>query len=467
MKVYLRILFLMIGDYISFMGIFVLVAYLYQLYGGEYELITYLKMWPFGLLFLLINEVSRLYHGTMFYPGASLGPAEELRRMFYSVTSVFCGLLLFLFISKDTVAYSRLVFVISWPLCVLTTIIYRWGLRSIFKRYDFGNVRAIIMGAGTAGVKTAKLLAKNKHLGITPVAFLDDSPRLQNSEIEGLPVVGELNELGTSAKKLNVDYIIVCLPVTIIMEKIKEHCGGFKHIMIIPADSMFSAVWVYAYDIGGILGLEIRCNLMLKSLLLFKQFVDYSLTILIALMTIPLMLFCATVIKLTSRGAIIYKAHRLGVNGKVFSVYKFRTMKLGTKQHFEQYLEDNPGAKEEWQKTFKLKKDPRITWFGNILRRTSLDELPQLFNVLRGEMSLIGPRPIVESEKKYYGDKYEMVSSVRPGITGLWQVSGRSGLGYEERVELDCYYLMNWNIWLDIFILLKTVKEVLFCKGAY
>jgi lipopolysaccharide/colanic/teichoic acid biosynthesis glycosyltransferase len=114
-----------------------------------------------------------------------------------------------------------------------------------------------------------------------------------------------------------------------------------------------------------------------------------------------------------------------------------------------------------------LKKDPRVTWFGKLLRRTSLDELPQLFNVFRGEMSLIGPRPIVESEKEYYGDKYEMIASVKPGITGLWQVSGRSELDYEERVELDCYYLMNWNIWLDIFILLKTVKEVLFCKGAY
>lgn len=467
MKVYLRIFFLMLGDYISFMGTFMLVAYLYQLWGGDYELTTYLKLWPFGLLFLLINEVSRLYHGTMFYPGASLGPAEELRRIFYSVTSVFCGLLLFLFISKDTEAYSRAVFVISWPLCVLTVIVCRWMLRGIFKRYDFGNVRAIIMGAGTAGIKTARLLNKNKYLGITPVAFLDDKPKLQNSEVENLPVAGELDKLEATAKKLNVDYIITCLPVTLVMKKIKEHCGGFKHIMIIPADSMFSTVWVYAYDIGGILGLEIRCNLMLKSLLRLKRLFDYSLTLLITLITIPLMLFCATMIKLTSKGAIIYKAHRLGRRGKVFSVYKFRTMRENTELHFEQYLEDNPEAKKEWAETFKLKKDPRVTWFGNLLRRTSLDELPQLFNVLQGKMSLIGPRPIVESEKKYYGDKYEMVSSVRPGITGLWQVSGRSELDYEERVELDYYYLMNWNIWLDIFILLKTVKEVLFCKGAY
>jgi len=467
MKVYFRIFFLMLGDYLSFMGIFMLIAYLYKLCGGEYELITYLKMWPFGLLFILINEIARLYHGTMLYPGASLGPAEELRRIFYSVTSVFCGLLLFLFISKETEAYSRMVFIISWPLCILTAIVCRWSLRSIFKRYDFGNIRAIIMGAGNTGIRTARLLNKNKYIGITPVAFVDDNKELHDSIIEELPVKGSLDKLEENAKMLKVNYIIACLPITIVMDKLKEYSSNFKHIMIIPDGSMFSAVWVYAYDIGGILGLEIRCNLMLKSLLLIKQTMDYSLALLVTIVAMPVMFFCALIIKLSSKGAILYKAQRLGVNGKIFFVYKFRTMKVDADKYLEQYLEDNPREKKEWQETFKLKKDPRITWFGNLLRRTSLDELPQLLNVLKGEMSLIGPRPIVEAEKKYYGDKYEMVSTVKPGITGLWQVSGRSKLNYEERVELDCYYLMNWNVWLDLFILLKTVKEVLFCKGAY
>ena len=467
MKVYLRIICLMLGDYISFTGIFILTAYLYKLCGGDYELIIYLKLWPFGLLFIFINEVTRLYHGTMLYPGIALGPAEELRRIFYSVTSVFCGLLLFLFISKHTAAYSRSVFVITWPLCILATVICRWGLRSVFKHHNFGNVRAVIIGAGKIGAKTARLLNKSKYLGITPVAFFDDDPSLKDCIIQDVPVIGALNKLSQGTKNLNVEYIIACLPVTVVMDKIKEHCAGFKHILIIPSSSMFSSGWVYAYDIGGILGLELRCNLMLKPLLRLKQFIDYSLALLITVLTMPLMIFCAILIKFTSKGPVIYKAHRIGKSGEFFSIYKFRTMKTGSEKHFEQYLEDNPEAKKEWQETYKLKNDPRITWFGNLLRRTSLDELPQLLNILRGEMSLIGPRPIVESEKKCYGDKYKMVSSVKPGITGLWQVSGRSELNYEERVELDCYYLMNWNIWLDIFILLKTVKEVLFCRGAY
>jgi Undecaprenyl-phosphate galactose phosphotransferase WbaP len=457
----------MLGDYFSFFGTFILITCIYHFFGGNYELIKYLKLWPFGLLFLLINEVSRLYHGTMFFPGAALGPAEELRRIFYSCTSVFCGLLLFLFLSRNTVEYSRGVFIVSWPLCILTTIICRWTLRSLCQRYNFGNVRAVIMGAGKAGEKVARLLNKSKHLGIKPVAFLDDNPDLNGTVLENIPVVGPLKQLKSEVARLDANYVIVCLPVKIVMQKIKKHCDGIKHVMIIPTDSAFSSVWVYAYDISGILGLEIRCNLMLKPLLLLKQALDYFLAVLIAIIALPVMFFCALIIKLTSRGPIIYKARRLGLHGKPFDVYKFRTMKNVTDKDFEAYLENTPEAKKEWEKNFKLKKDPRVTWFGNILRRTSLDELPQLFNVLRGNMSLIGPRPIVDSEKEYYADKYAMIASVRPGITGLWQVSGRSELDYDERVEHDCYYLMNWNIWLDLFILLKTVKEVLFCKGAY
>ena len=467
MKVYLRILFLMMGDFLAFFGAFILIAWGYHLYGGEYDLVTYLKMWPFGILFIFINEVAKLYHGTMFYPGAAFGPAEEVKRIFYAVTSVLFGILLFLFISKATVSCSRFVFVISWPVMFVSVIITRWILRSIFKRYNFGSVSAIILGAGETGHKASKNLLKNKFLGISPVAFLDDNTALHNKLINNVPVLGNISQLDSTATKMNVDYIIICLPLDVISKVMKEHCSGFKHVMIIPSANMFSTLWVYAYDVGGILGLELRCNLLLKWPLFMKKASDFVLSVITFVLVSPVMLFCAVMIKLMSKGPVIYKAKRLGLNGEPFEVYKFRTMKAGADKKLEEYLENNPVAKKEWQENFKLKKDPRVTWFGMLLRRTSLDELPQLFNVLKGDMSLIGPRPIVEAELQQYADKYKMVSSIKPGITGLWQVSGRSELDYEDRVELDCYYLMNWNIWLDIFILLKTVKEVLFCQGAY
>ena len=467
MKVYLRILYLMIGDYVSFFGIFMFTAYCCLSFMDNYEIGIYLRLWPAGIVLIFINEIARLYHGTLFYPGVSLGPAEELRRIFYSVTSVFFALFIFLFLAKNTAEYSKAVLVISWPLCILGAVITRWILRVLFKKHNYGNIHAIILGAGKTGTKVAKVLNKNKYLGIAPVIFLDDNDSLHGKKLENIPVKGSIDRIKDLSKKYGAEYVIICLPMKMIQSVIREYGNSFKHILIIPDEKIFSALWVYAYDINGILGLEVRSNLLLKPLLYLKTFLDYFFTLVLSFLCMPVMLLCAILIKLTSKGPVIYKAHRLGVGGKVFGVYKFRTMKINSEKHFEEYLEDNPDAKKEWESSYKLRKDPRITWVGRFLRVTSLDELPQLWNVLRGEMSLIGPRPIVEQEKKYYADKYELIASVRPGITGLWQVSGRSDLDYHERVELDCYYLMNWNIWLDIFILLKTIKEVLFCKGAF
>ena len=180
----------------------------------------------------------------------------------------------------------------------------------------------------------------------------------------------------------------------------------------------------------------------------------------------PLFLVLAVLVKCSSRGPIIYRARRLGVNGKPIEVWKFRTMYEDADQRLNSLLAENPELKKEWNDNFKLKKDPRITPLGKILRKTSLDELPQFVNVLRGEMAVIGPRPIVEEEIAYYGDNYEIFARVKPGITGIWQVSGRSETTYERRVELDMYYINNWSIWLDYFIFLKTIKEVLICHGA-
>ncbi len=136
-------------------------------------------------------------------------------------------------------------------------------------------------------------------------------------------------------------------------------------------------------------------------------------------------------------------------------------------KRLQEILDSDEQIKAEWNKTFKIKNDPRVTFIGKVLRKTSLDELPQFLNILKGEMALIGPRPIVEAEIKYFGKYYKQISIVKPGITGLWQVSGRNDTSYDERVMMNVYYIMNWSIWLDIYILLKTVKEVLFCKGAY
>ncbi|TAL25370.1 MAG: undecaprenyl-phosphate galactose phosphotransferase WbaP, partial [Nitrospirae bacterium] len=172
-------------------------------------------------------------------------------------------------------------------------------------------------------------------------------------------------------------------------------------------------------------------------------------------------------IRLDSKGPVIFLQDRVGKKGKNFKCYKFRTMYKDAGKRLQELLESNEEARMEWEKFWKLKDDPRVTRIGRFLRKTSLDELPQLFNVFKGDMSLVGPRPVTQDEiDKYYKDAAELCFSVTPGITGLWQVSGRSNTSYEYRIALDSWYVRNWNLWLDIIILFKTIKVVVRGDGA-
>ena len=202
--------------------------------------------------------------------------------------------------------------------------------------------------------------------------------------------------------------------------------------------------------------------------LLFKRGFDiiFSLFGLAALS--PLFLIVAILVKLTSNGKVIYGQERIGRRGVLFTCYKFRTMRRDAESHLKHLFENYPEALEEWTKTRKLKNDPRITPLGKYLRRSSLDELPQLWNVLKGDLSLVGPRPVVKSElETYYKAKSEKILSIRPGITGLWQISGRNNLKYEERVRLDEAYIDGRSFLLDLQILFKTLPAVFNGDGAY
>lgn len=199
-----------------------------------------------------------------------------------------------------------------------------------------------------------------------------------------------------------------------------------------------------------------------------KGIFDFTLTLIGTICICPILFYVSYRIKKEDHGPIFFAHERIGKNGKPFLCYKFRSMIINSQDMLEKYLADNPDAKEEWERNFKLKDDPRVTPIGKVLRRTSLDELPQIFNVLRGEMSLVGPRPVVEEElDKYYGEKAKLYCTVKPGITGLWQVSGRSDTTYDERVAMDVEYIKNRTLWGDIVILWKTIGVVLMKKGAY
>lgn len=199
-----------------------------------------------------------------------------------------------------------------------------------------------------------------------------------------------------------------------------------------------------------------------------KYTFDWIATFIGTILISPLLIYIAYRIKKEDPGPVFFAHTRIGKDGKPFPCYKFRSMVVNSKELLERHLAEHPEAREEWERSFKLKDDPRITPIGNTLRRTSLDELPQIFNVLKGEMSLVGPRPVIQEElDKYYGDTAELYKTCRPGITGLWQVSGRSDLDYDARVPLDAVYIKNRSFWGDIVILWKTIGVVLMKKGAY
>jgi Undecaprenyl-phosphate galactose phosphotransferase WbaP len=197
-----------------------------------------------------------------------------------------------------------------------------------------------------------------------------------------------------------------------------------------------------------------------------KRLMDTLLAGLGVLVLSPLLLALALLVKITSRGPVLFGHQRLGEAGRSIRVYKFRSMAVNAEARLQELLGTDPVLRAEYEATYKLKEDPRVTWLGRWLRRTSLDELPQLINVLRGDLSLVGPRPIVADEIAKYGPASAAILRVRPGVTGLWQVSGRSDLDYAERVRLDMDYITNWSLWLDLRILSATLPAVLRRKGA-
>jgi undecaprenyl-phosphate galactose phosphotransferase len=215
------------------------------------------------------------------------------------------------------------------------------------------------------------------------------------------------------------------------------------------------------------MALYVKNKLLLTTERGIKLIFDKTLSIVLFILFLPILLPLYAISYISSGGHPIYKQVRIGKGGKLFKIYKFRTMKIDADEILEEILESDPILKAEWESEFKLKDDPRITKIGKILRRTSLDELPQIYNVFQGKMSLVGPRPIIEDEIEKYDEYFDYFKAVKPGITGLWQVSGRNDISYEERVRLDVWYVRNWSMELDIMILVKTAAIILTRKGSY
>ena len=461
--IHLASILLMFSDLLVFAGTVAVLAMLWH-GSGTPGMEIYLRLLLLAPAVLLIYGRAGLYQGAVIFPGAALGPAEELRRLVYATVVVFLVAAAFCFFDEGrSHHYSHRVLATAGLAWLVLIPPARFCLRKLLSHINQWGIPAVVVGDGELSGRVMTTLRSHPEYGINPIGYVADTPSLSGFRHLGTP-----DRLLEIAREMGVSYgIFIIRNHDGRAEDIASiHHDQFRHLLIVQESRFSSAAWIQPKDLGGILGLEIHQNLLFPGLRLVKTCTDYILALTLFILLVPWFVILALLVKLDSPGPVFFTQDRIGRNGRIFRIWKFRTMRHGAETELDQLLGQDSGLKGEWDNSCKLKTDPRITWFGAFLRKTSLDELPQLWNILRGEMTLVGPRPITVAEASRYGDHLGLYEKVLPGLTGLWQVSGRSELSYEERVELDARYINNWSPWLDLYILLKTVYAVLFRKGA-
>jgi putative colanic acid biosysnthesis UDP-glucose lipid carrier transferase len=381
------------------------------------------------------------------------------------------GLLLFyFFIFKISEGYSRVVFMIWSTTTPIILFIVHMLARKILRYYRQRgkNVRrAVIAGAGDLGLSLMRELETIPWAGIEIMGFFDDKvseePRLTRM---GKPVLGDIGMLPDYLSKNDIDYVYIALPMRAerkIFSILRECRSLGARIYLVPDLYVFGLHHAEVQSLGKMLILNFNPHTE------WKRGFDVLFSLSVLIVSSPLMLLISMLIKLEDRGPVIYRHKRITAAGKDFDCLKFRTMRVGADRELAELLKEDPDLKEEWEQTFKLKNDPRITRIGKLLRKTSLDEFPQFINVLKGDMSVVGARPIVGGElAAFYQESAGRYCSMKPGITGPWQVSKRSDIDdYQERVNLDDWYILNYSLWTDIKIILRTVYIMFKRDGAY
>jgi len=369
--------------------------------------------------------------------------------------------------------FSRILFFSFWLTVVFVLPLSRHLIKHLLMKADCWYRPTAIFGTGKNAKQVSDAIGVNRWLGMKVVAFIDtDENNNAGMVVERGKVISSIRDPRFYELKFgNPHYIFA--PET--QEEYEACQSTLNHINSI-GDCVTLSPPFYGLPLAGAeilnlprsesMFLSIHNNLKSVPNLHIKRLFDLCMSGALMLILAPVILLLALIIKIDG-GSIFYRQERIGRDNKLFSCYKFRSMVVNGDEVLARHLSENPEAKAEWEATHKLKNDPRVTKVGKFIRKYSLDELPQLFNVFLNQMSLVGPRPIVFDEKERYGDKLPYYLNTNPGITGLWQTSGRSNTSYQERVQLDVWYAKNWSFWLDIVILAKTIPSIVGSKGAY
>lgn len=468
---------LLLSDIIAILGAFT-IAYIVRVQIDSRPLISNISAIDFVSVFLLLIPFWILVFGSLglYRPDVYQKRMREMRKLFIGS---FIGILLvigFAFVSEKPIFPARLVAVYAACITFVLLFIGREVLRRMRKvafRYGKGIQRVMIIGSGETASNIIASLEDTKTSGFNIVATCGTSEsataikRFRSLE----SALGELQEL-------DIDTIVQ----TEIFKDESHNRLVFEHALnnhvgysFVPAEIEFYSGKNTVDVLDGYPIISVSQTPLSGWGEVIKRLFDIFGACVGLILSLPIFLVVGAIIKLTDNGPIIYRHKRISRHGKVFWVYKLRSMylkystgKAATGKSDEDIFKEmgREDLIEEFRRTQKVKKDPRIMPIGRFTRTTSLDELPQLLNVLKGELSLVGPRPIVKDELKHYKKSGAVFLSVKPGLTGLWQVSGRSDLDYEDRVNLDIYYVQNWNFWLDLKILFKTIGVIINKTGA-
>ena len=358
-------------------------------------------------------------------------------------------------------------FAVAWLAAMFFVPLCRSMTRHLCAGKRWWGYPTLVIGSGPGIDNITRALLKAPRSGLRPVLLTDPGDYCR---VSVMPVVNDPVTLESLIRSEGIRHAVVSLPEfsnAQMTELLDRFAGVIPHLLVLSDASTLPTLWGASRRCGRLTGIEVRNGLLLVTLGIVKRALDVTISVIVLLLGLPLLIVLALLVKCTSPGPIFFGHTRIGQHGKRFKAWKFRSMYTNADAVLREYLERVASAQEEWDRDHKLRIDPRVTWVGNLFRKTSLDELPQIWNVLKGDMSLVGPRPIVEREIVRYGRVFRLYTAVKPGITGLWQVSGRNDISYDERVQLDQFYVRHWSPWLDVYILARTVITLIRRDGAY
>ena len=424
---------------------------------------SWINFRSFVTYWIYLPPALAVFYAAGLYPGISLPPAEEIKKFSICTFFIFIGIALSITVEEaEEKVPVMAAFILATPIASFGIPFGREIARHFLARRRWFGVPAVIYVKGDSGNFIVKRLIKRQDFGYKPALIIDSTATAQ-SFFEDVPIFPPSAAIAEAIKSTGIKVAILCG-----YDKDTRAINRYYRytINIAPLQDT-STLTSSVRDFGGILGVSSTHQLTKRRGLVLKRLIDLLLLLISAPVTIPLTLVVAILVKCTSKGPVFYGHKRIGKNGREFKCWKFRSMVIDADKQLEKILAENPEMRAEWEKDRKFTNDPRVTPIGKFLRKTSLDEFPQFFNILVGQMSFIGPRPVTKPELEKYGDMADFILSVQPGLSGMWQISGRSDTGYEERITLDSYYIQNWSIWLDLWIIIKTVYVVIKGKGAY